>query len=115
MQSITMSRPPGRCTVMFSEGPTPGGSGTRTNITSIERVTPAIERRALVVPPGRTLTEVLNGSLAFVEFQPIDGERMFIAKSGLLCVKPLAVPSAPKLTTKRWRRTPGGNLGGAGS
>jgi DnaJ-like protein len=53
----------------------------------------------LVVPPGRTLTEVLNGSLAFVEFLPIDGERIFIAKTGLLCVKPLAVPSAPKLKT----------------
>ena len=52
----------------------------------------------LVVPPGRVLTEVLNGGLAFVEFQPVDGEPMFIAKTALQWVKPLNVPSAPKLT-----------------
>ena len=53
----------------------------------------------LVVPSGRTLTEVLNGSLAFVEFQPLDGEPMFIAKMALQCVRPLNVPPAPKLKT----------------
>jgi hypothetical protein len=55
-------------------------------------------RGKLVVPPGRVLTEVLNGSSAFVEFQPVDGERMFIAKTALQCVQPVHVAAAPKLS-----------------
>ena len=51
----------------------------------------------LVVPPGRVLTELLNGSSAFVEFQPVDGERMFIAKTALQCVKPLNLQPVPNL------------------
>jgi hypothetical protein len=54
-------------------------------------------RGKLVVPPGRVLSEVLNGSLAFVEFQPVAGERMFIAKTALQCVQPVNVPPTPKL------------------
>ena len=53
----------------------------------------------LIVPPGRKLSEVLNGSTAFLEFEPLDGERMFVAKTALQCVKPLDVPPAPKLAT----------------
>jgi hypothetical protein len=55
-------------------------------------------RGKLVVPPGRVLTELLNGSSAFVEFQPVDGERMFIAKTALQCVQPVHVAAAPKLS-----------------
>ena len=56
-------------------------------------------RGKLVLPPGRELTEVLNGSSVFVEFQLLDGERMFIAKAALQCVKPLTLQPVPKLTT----------------
>ena len=58
----------------------------------------------LVVPPGRTLTEVLNGASAFVEFQPVDGERMFIAKSALQCVRPMNVPPVPNSGAGQRRR-----------
>jgi DnaJ-like protein len=51
----------------------------------------------LIVPTGRPLTEVLNGSLVFVEFQPIGAERMFIAKTAVQCVTPTNVPPAPEL------------------
>jgi DnaJ domain len=52
----------------------------------------------LLLPPGRTLPEVLNGQAAFIEFQPSDGPRMFIAKSALHNVTPATVPPpAPDL------------------
>lgn len=51
----------------------------------------------LILPPGRTLPEVLNGAATFVEFQPADGDRTFIAKSALHCVTPSNVPPAPDL------------------
>jgi hypothetical protein len=52
----------------------------------------------LLLPPGRSLPEVLNGAATFVEFQPADGQRMFIAKSALHCVTPAtAPPDAPDL------------------
>lgn len=51
----------------------------------------------LHVPVGRGLTELLNGSAAFVEFQPLSGERMYIAKSALQSVTPINVPTKPDL------------------
>jgi DnaJ-domain-containing protein 1 len=50
-----------------------------------------------VLPPERALAEVLNSAATFVEFQPIGAERMFIAKSAVQCVRPVNVPSVPKL------------------
>jgi hypothetical protein len=51
----------------------------------------------LVLPPGRALSDVLNSAAPFLEFEPGDGERMFIAKSALQSVKPLNVPARPDL------------------
>ncbi len=51
----------------------------------------------IVLPPGRTLPEVLNGGATFLEFQPVTGERMFIAKSALHSVTPSNVPPLPDL------------------
>jgi DnaJ domain len=51
----------------------------------------------LLIPPGRTLAEMLNGGASFIEFAPINGERMFIAKSALHAVKPTNVPDTPDL------------------
>ena len=51
----------------------------------------------LIVPPGRALTDVLNSASTFVEFEPAEGDRMYIAKSALRAVKPLNVPDAPDL------------------
>ena len=51
----------------------------------------------LVVPLGRSLVEVLNGTSSFIEFKPSGGERMFIARSALHSVKPMDLPPAPDL------------------
>ncbi len=51
----------------------------------------------LLVPPGRGLSDVLNSTSPFIEFEPVDGERMFIAKSALQAVKPTNVPAKPDL------------------
>ena len=45
-----------------------------------------------IVPPGRTLPEVLNGPMGFIEFEPAGAPRTFIAKSCLQAVTQL-VPS----------------------
>jgi len=50
------------------------------------------------LPPGRTLTEMLNGASNFVEFEPFGGDLMFVAKSALQAVKPINVPNAPNLS-----------------
>jgi hypothetical protein len=52
----------------------------------------------LVVPIGRSLSEVLNGASAFLEFEPTAGERVFIARSCVQSVKPIDLPPAPSLT-----------------
>lgn len=44
----------------------------------------------LIVPAGRALFDVLNGQQDFLEFEPFDGERRFIAKSAVKAVKMLA-------------------------
>ena len=54
-------------------------------------------RGRLLIPVGRGLTDVLNGNASFVEFEPINGERMFIAKSALQSVTPIDVPAARTL------------------
>jgi hypothetical protein len=51
----------------------------------------------LIVPPGRTLTDVLNGAAAFIEFEPVEGGRMYLAKSALHSVTPSNIPAAPDL------------------
>ena len=54
----------------------------------------------LIVPPGRTLPELLNGTATFVEFEPMDGGRTYLAKTALHSVTPCnmaAIPAAPDL------------------
>jgi hypothetical protein len=51
----------------------------------------------LIVPPGRTLPELLNSAAPFVEFESIDGGRMFLAKTALQSVTPSDIPAAPDL------------------
>jgi hypothetical protein len=48
----------------------------------------------LLVPQGRKLTDVLNGPAGF---EPFGGERRFIAKAALHCVRPMNVPAKPDL------------------
>ena len=51
----------------------------------------------LIVPPGRSLPEVLNSASTFVEFHSAGGGRTFIAKSALRGVTPADIPAAPEL------------------
>jgi hypothetical protein len=51
----------------------------------------------LIVPPGRTLPELLNSAAGFVEFEPLEGGRMYLAKTALHSVTPSNVPAAPDL------------------
>jgi hypothetical protein len=51
------------------------------------------------LPPGRTLTEVLNSPSAFMEFEPFGGDRLLIAKSAVRVIKPMDLPSQPHLTS----------------
>ena len=44
----------------------------------------------LMIPASRTVFDVLNGPALFMEFEPFEGERRFIAKSALKAVKLLA-------------------------
>jgi len=50
-----------------------------------------------ILTPGRTLTELLNGSAIFIEFEPFGGERILIAKSAVQAIKPMDVPGLPSL------------------
>jgi hypothetical protein len=52
------------------------------------------------VPPGRTLFELLNGSSAFIEFEPFAGESMFLAKSSLRTVKLMNAGRVPPLSAR---------------
>lgn len=51
----------------------------------------------VVVPPGRTLSEVLNTASSFIEFEPAGAPRTFIGKSDVRSVLPLNVAPAPSL------------------
>lgn len=51
----------------------------------------------LLLPVGKHVADVLNGSGVFVEFEPYGGERSFIAKSQVAAVKLVGVPKAASL------------------
>lgn len=54
----------------------------------------------VAIPLSRSTAEVLNGSGAFLEFEPFDGERHFIAKSSVRSVKLLNPGKGPNLTVR---------------
>jgi hypothetical protein len=56
----------------------------------------------VVVPPGRTLSEVLNTASSFIEFEPAGAPRTFIAKSDVRSVLPLNVAPTPSLPPLLW-------------
>jgi hypothetical protein len=51
----------------------------------------------VAIPMNKTVYDVLNGNGAFLEFEPFDGERQFIAKAALRTVKLLSVGRGPNL------------------
>lgn len=51
----------------------------------------------IVVARSKSLAEVLNGPSGFIEFEPFDGDRYFIAKSTIQSIKPVDVPATASL------------------
>lgn len=54
----------------------------------------------VAIPTHKTVYDVLNGQAAFLEFEPFEGERRFIAKSSVRAVKLLAVARGPNLQAR---------------
>ncbi len=54
----------------------------------------------LLIPAARSAFDVLNGPALFLEFEPYEGERRFIAKSALKAVKLLAGAKPQNLAQK---------------
>lgn len=54
----------------------------------------------VAIPLGKSVYDVLNGGAAFVDFEPFEGERQFVAKASLRTVKLLPVGRGPNLARK---------------
>lgn len=54
----------------------------------------------LLVPMGKTLADVLNGSGGFVEFELYGGQSRFVAKAQVASVTPVGVPRVPNLAAR---------------
>ncbi len=54
----------------------------------------------LMILPGRTVGDALNGAGAFIEFEPYGGERTFLAKAHLASVRPVCVSKAANLQAR---------------
>jgi hypothetical protein len=50
------------------------------------------------VPQGRSLVDMLNAAGGFIEFESLAGEGSLIAKGALRDVRPIDLPSAPRLS-----------------
>lgn len=57
-------------------------------------------RGKFVVPQGRGVAEILNGTAQFIEFEPYGGERTLLAKTSLKAVKPVNVPANNQLSRR---------------
>jgi len=55
----------------------------------------------ILVAVGKTLTDVLNSSAGFVEFEPYGGERAYLAKGQVVSIKLVGVPKAATLEGPR--------------
>jgi hypothetical protein len=54
----------------------------------------------LTVPPGKTVVDALNGTGAFIEFEPYGGERTFLAKAHLASIRPIGVAKGVNLQAR---------------
>ena len=54
----------------------------------------------LLVSAGKTLSDALNGTTAFIEFEPYGGERTFLSKAQLASVQLVGVPKAANLSAR---------------
>jgi DnaJ domain len=54
----------------------------------------------VVIPMHKSIFDVLNGTNAFLDFEPFEGERQLIAKASVRTVKMLSVGRGPSLQTR---------------
>ncbi len=59
-----------------------------------------IVRGKLMVPTTKCIADLLNGSGAFLEFEPYGGERNYVAKAQIASIKMLGVPKLPNLNVR---------------
>jgi hypothetical protein len=60
----------------------------------------SVLRGKFITPQGRALPDLLNGAIAFVEFEPYGGERRLFAKSSIRSVKIVNVPGTGQLARR---------------
>lgn len=60
----------------------------------------AIVKGKLLMPTGKTVADALNGTGAFIEFEPYGGERTFLAKAHLASIRPVGVPRGVNLQAR---------------
>jgi hypothetical protein len=54
----------------------------------------------LMVPPGKSVADALNGPGAFIEVEPYGGDKMFLAKAHLASIRPVGVPRGVNLQVR---------------
>ena len=54
----------------------------------------------LMVPPGKAVADTLNGTGAFIEFEPYGCERTFLAKAHLASIRPIGVAKGVNLQAR---------------
>jgi hypothetical protein len=54
----------------------------------------------VAVPLHKTIHDVLNGAVTFLEFEPFDGERQFIAKGAVRTLRLLSTGRGPNLQAR---------------
>jgi hypothetical protein len=59
-----------------------------------------VVRGKLLVPATKGMGDLLNGSGAFLEFEPYGGERTYVAKAQVASIKMLGVPKLPNLNAR---------------
>lgn len=57
-------------------------------------------RGKFLVPQGRAIVDILNGTTAFVEFEPYGGERSLFSKASIKTVKLVNVPGSGQLSRR---------------
>jgi hypothetical protein len=51
----------------------------------------------LTIPVGRPVFDFFNGPNAYIEFEPFDGEKRYLAKTSIRAVRPIQVPRPANL------------------
>lgn len=54
-----------------------------------------------IIPATRAFSDVLNGESHFLEFEPFNGERRFVARAAILSVKLMQIGSVQGLAARR--------------